>query len=151
TFGCADAARVSQVEQTSRAQNERLAAVEKKSAATEEQLQTLTEQQERILSDLDQITKTLARTTDQSSKADKDQAKQIDTLLAQVRALRGSTAGPKSESAPECRWLGRRTILMILRDDMIAADGFTRLYTTLGCPVDYIGPAFACAVLVAQP
>jgi hypothetical protein len=148
---CADLGTVSQLEKASRAQDQRLATLEQKSSAMDAQLKTIADQQERLLADLGDLNKNLTRNSDQSNKSDKDQSKQIDTLLAQVRALRGSAPGPRPETAPECRWLGRRTILMILRDDMIAADGFTRLYTTLGCPLDYIGPAFACSVPASQP
>ncbi|HZD26847.1 MAG TPA: hypothetical protein VE631_11335 [Alphaproteobacteria bacterium] len=48
--------------------------------------------------------------------------------------------------APECSWVGERVVTALLRDDVIAADGFQRFYRTFGCPVDHLGRAFGCAV-----
>lgn len=83
-----------------------------------------------------------------------EQSRQLDIVRLQLRSvegqLRGTTPAPRGEATAECKWLGKRTILTLLRDDLIAAEGLTRLYTGLGCPVGYLGQAFGCTVRAAQ-
>ncbi len=47
-------------------------------------------------------------------------------------------------------WLGKRTITVLLRDDLIASKGFLEIYTNLGCPIQHIGRAFGCATPAAN-
>ena len=50
----------------------------------------------------------------------------------------------------ECAWLGKRVILVLLRDDLIATKGFMEIYTNFGCPIQHIGRAFGCATPAAN-
>ena len=50
----------------------------------------------------------------------------------------------------ECSWVGKRTIRVLMRDDLIAAEGFLKFYNVFGCPVRYLGQAFGCALGVAE-
>jgi hypothetical protein len=141
----------------SRSRDDRITKLEKDSAETQAQLKTLVEQQQHQLQELSQlsarITGIVERATAQLEASERSRAelnKQIDALSAQNRGIRSGFATPKSDAAAECRWLGRRILLVLLRDDLIATDGFMRLYATLGCPVDYIGPVFACVNPGAQ-
>lgn len=52
---------------------------------------------------------------------------------------------PKSQNA-QCSWTGKRMMHVLLRDDLIAADGFMRFYETFGCPVTHLGDAFGCSI-----
>lgn len=57
---------------------------------------------------------------------------------------------PKRESivdSQECTWVGKRTIRVLMRDDLIAADGFLKFYKTFGCPVQHLGKAFGCSLI----
>lgn len=54
-----------------------------------------------------------------------------------------STIDPRTQEA-DCAWVGKRTIRVLVRDDLIAAEGFMRLYTAFGCPVPHLSGAFAC-------
>lgn len=54
------------------------------------------------------------------------------------RDLRAATA--------ECAWVGKRTIRVLMRDDLIAAEGFLKFYSAFGCPTRHLGQAFGCAV-----
>jgi hypothetical protein len=49
----------------------------------------------------------------------------------------------------ECAWLGKRVILVLLRDDLIATKGFMEIYSNFGCPIQHIGQAFGCSTPVA--
>ncbi|MBL27865.1 MAG: hypothetical protein CMM50_10005 [Rhodospirillaceae bacterium] len=48
-----------------------------------------------------------------------------------------------------CGWLGRRVVTVLLRDDLIAAQGFMDIYTRFDCPVPHLGLAFGCSVPAA--
>lgn len=50
----------------------------------------------------------------------------------------------------ECSWVGKRTIRVLMRDDLIAAEGFLKFYNTFGCPVRYLGQAFGCSLAVPE-
>jgi len=139
------------------ARDARISKLEKDSGEIREQLQSILEEQRKQVKDLEMLTARISsladRTVAQLEAAERshaDQNKQFDTMVSQGRGYRGALGSPKTESAPECRWLGRRILLVLLRDDLIAADGFTRFYATLGCPIDYIGPVFACVNPSAQ-
>jgi len=47
----------------------------------------------------------------------------------------------------ECSWVGKRTIRVLMRDDLIAADGFLKFYNAFGCPVRHLGQAFGCSLI----
>ena len=54
------------------------------------------------------------------------------------------------EQAAECRWIGQRVVLALLRDDVLAADGFRQFYGGFDCPSAFLGRAFGCAVPHAE-
>lgn len=54
-----------------------------------------------------------------------------------------STIDPRTQEA-DCAWVGKRTIRVLVRDDLIAAEGFMRFYTAFNCPVPHLSSAFAC-------
>ncbi len=54
-----------------------------------------------------------------------------------------STIDPRTQEA-DCSWVGKRTIRVLVRDDLIAAEGFMRFYTAFGCPMPHLSSAFAC-------
>jgi hypothetical protein len=49
----------------------------------------------------------------------------------------------------ECSWIGKRMILVLLRDDLIATKGFLEIYTSFGCPIQHVGQAFGCSTPAA--
>jgi hypothetical protein len=53
---------------------------------------------------------------------------------------------PGTPPSPECAWTGQRIVLALLRDDVLAADGFLGFYSRFGCPDGHLGRAFGCAV-----
>lgn len=71
-------------------------------------------------------------------------------LLPSVRPpSRSESARPSPAQRAECVWLGKRTITVLLRDDLIASKGFLEIYTNLGCPIQHIGRALGCSVPAA--
>lgn len=48
-----------------------------------------------------------------------------------------------------CGWLGRRVVTVLLRDDLIAAEGFMDVYGRFDCPMPHLGLAFGCSVPAA--
>jgi len=59
-------------------------------------------------------------------------------------------AAPGTPPSPECAWTGQRIVMALLRDDVIAADGFLSFYSRFGCPDGHLGRAFGCAVPLAS-
>ena len=66
-------------------------------------------------------------------------------------------AEPQEAAAPPavnpldsaCGWLGRRAVTVLLRDDLIAAEGFLDVYRRFDCPMPHLGLAFGCSVPAA--
>jgi len=54
-----------------------------------------------------------------------------------------SAIDPRTQE-PDCAWIGKRTIRVLVRDDLIAAEGFMHFYTAFACPVPHLSEAFAC-------
>lgn len=156
--GCADVSRVQEIERGDRVRDERIAAVEKSSVESAKRLEALLDEQKRLLTDLAQQSSRTAETVERTGKlldplgkTRPDSGKPGESGFVLGRELRAGAAAPRPETAADCRWLGGRTILMLLKDDLIAADTFARLYAMWGCPIEHLGPAFACAVPLAQP
>ena len=59
-------------------------------------------------------------------------------------------AAPGTPPSPECSWTGQRIVMALLRDDVIAAEGFLGFYSRFGCPDGHLGRAFGCAVPLAN-
>lgn len=55
-----------------------------------------------------------------------------------------------ADNRAECAWLGKRTVRVLIRDDLIAAEGFYRFYQAFGCSPEHLGRAFACATPAAD-
>lgn len=51
----------------------------------------------------------------------------------------------------QCAWLGKRILLLLARDDVVAAGDFSRFYVGFGCPEDHLGKAFGCLVAFEAP
>jgi len=69
----------------------------------------------------------------------KDQ-KKIDEFAEAIRVLGGPAANP------ECVWLGRRVVSLMLNDDLDTAFRHLDLYDRFGCPGGHIQAAFRCFV-----
>lgn len=59
-------------------------------------------------------------------------------------------AAPGTPPSTECSWTGQRIVMALLRDDVIAAEGFLGFYSRFGCPDGHLGRAFGCAVPLAN-
>jgi hypothetical protein len=78
-----------------------------------------------------------------TSEPAKDQ-KKIDEFAEAIRVL----GGPASN--PECVWLGRRVVTLMLRDDLDTAFRHLDLYDRFGCPGGHIQASFRCSVRQGQ-
>ncbi len=146
--GCIEASRLASIEQGDRERDERLQALEQSSMSGVDKQKAKRDEEERRAARLAEL---LERTVARLDALASDRAEQSRQLEALREQLRGSKAAARSETAAECRWLGKRAILVLLRDDIIAGEGFTRLYTSMGCPLEHLGQAFGCAVPAAPP
>lgn len=77
-------------------------------------------------------------------------AQQAVAPAAQPAAAMVVRIAPGTPPAPECAWTGQRIVQALLRDDVIAADGFLDFYRGFGCPDGHLGRAFGCAVPLAN-
>lgn len=57
---------------------------------------------------------------------------------------------PDRAGSAECAWLGHRAVSVLLRDDLIATEGFLRVYRRFDCPDQHLKAAFGCAVAAAN-
>lgn len=85
----------------------------------------------------------VARPTAQPDSATPDATPQ--PVVKPVAPRRDRITATRSANA-DCMWTGKRTIQVLTRDDLIAADGFLKFYNTFGCPVRHLSAAFACTV-----
>lgn len=51
---------------------------------------------------------------------------------------------------PECRFVGVKMVRVMLRDDLIAAEGFNKFYGRFDCPTEHLGHALGCAAPAAR-
>jgi hypothetical protein len=149
--GCYEAMRSVGTDQGNQDRDERLKTLEEESLAVQARLKALTDEEEKRAARLTELLERATSRLDSLTKDSADRSRQLDALRDEIRAMRPTVATPRNESAPECRLLGRRAIIVLLRDDMIAAEGFIRLYTTFGCPMERLGLAFGCAIPAAPP
>ncbi|MEO5336068.1 MAG: hypothetical protein H7841_04100 [Magnetospirillum sp. WYHS-4] len=54
-------------------------------------------------------------------------------------------------STSQCTWLGKRVLLLLAREDVVAAGDFSRFYVWFGCPDDHISKAFGCLMAAEVP
>jgi hypothetical protein len=88
---------------------------------------------------------TLAQTADVKpgtaparSQAEGDGQKKIDEFAEAARALGGPAANP------ECVFLGRKAVGLLLRDDLDTAFRHLDLYDRFGCPSGHVQATFRC-------
>jgi hypothetical protein len=77
--------------------------------------------------------------------APKDAAKEpqkVDEYAEAKRVLNGPAGNP------ECVWLGRRVVSLLLRDDLDTAFRHLDLYDRFGCPSGHIQATFRCLVVL---
>lgn len=58
---------------------------------------------------------------------------------------------PKPTPTVGCAWIGTRAIHALIRDDMVAAGDFQKLYLAFGCPAHYLRPVLDCVVKNGTP
>jgi hypothetical protein len=51
----------------------------------------------------------------------------------------------------QCTWLGKRVMLLLAREDVVAAGEFSRFYVGFGCPETHLGNAFGCLIAAEIP
>jgi len=77
--------------------------------------------------------------------AEPEGTKKIDEFAEAAKAL----AGPAG--SPECVWVGRRAVSLLIRDDLDTAFRHMELYDRFGCPSGHIQAAFRCLVRQGNP
>jgi hypothetical protein len=75
-----------------------------------------------------------------AADAVKETQKKIDEIAEATRVLNGPAGNP------ECVWLGRRVVNLLLRDDLDTAFRHLDLYDRFGCPSAHIQATFRCLV-----
>ncbi len=58
---------------------------------------------------------------------------------------------PPAKPSPGCSWLGVRTVQALIRDDLVAASDFQRLYQSFGCPQQQLRITLDCVVKYGTP
>lgn len=94
-----------------------------------------------------------ARAQDQSKSAAptnpgdaaKDNQRKIDEFTEAAQAINGPAGNP------ECVWLGKRAVILILRDDLDTAFRHLDLYDRFGCPGGHIQAAIRCVTRFGIP
>lgn len=69
---------------------------------------------------------------------------------AAASALPGKAAEVAAMSK-QCIWLGKRVMLLLAREDVVAAGEFSRFYVGFGCPEEHLGNAFGCLIAAEIP
>ena len=70
--------------------------------------------------------------------ANKDAQRKVDEFTQAAQAINGPAGNP------ECVWLGRRVVRLMLDDDLDTAFRHLDLYDRFGCPGGHIQAAFRC-------
>ncbi|MBI2586289.1 MAG: hypothetical protein HYW28_10555 [Rhodospirillales bacterium] len=58
---------------------------------------------------------------------------------------------PPAKPSPGCTWLGVRVVQSLIRDDLVAAGDFQRLYQSFGCPQQQLRITLDCVVKYGTP
>lgn len=58
---------------------------------------------------------------------------------------------PPAKPSAGCTWLGVRTVQALMRDDLVAASDFQRLYQSFGCPPQQLRITLDCVVKYGTP
>ncbi len=81
----------------------------------------------------------------QRPQGEAEAAKKVDEFAEAARHI----VGPAGQ--PECVWLGRRAVSLLIRDDLDTAFRHMELYDRFGCPASHIQAAFRCLVRQGPP
>jgi hypothetical protein len=85
-----------------------------------------------------------AKPTDQAPPSGQEPAKdnqKVDEFAEAQKAVSGPAGNP------ECVWLGRRVVSLLLNDDLDTAFRHLDLYDRFGCPSGHIQASFRCLLL----
>jgi hypothetical protein len=85
-----------------------------------------------------------AKPTDQAPANGQEPAKEpqkVDEFAEAQKALGGPAGNP------ECVWLGRRVVSLLLNDDLDTAFRHLDMYDRFGCPSGHVQASFRCLVL----
>jgi len=77
--------------------------------------------------------------------AAKDAQRKVDEFTQAAQAINGPAGNP------ECVWLGRRVVGLMLNDDLDTAFRHLDLYDRFGCPGGHIQAAFRCVTRFGLP
>jgi len=77
--------------------------------------------------------------------AAKDNQRKIDEFTEAAQAINGPAGNP------ECLWLGKRAVILILRDDLDTAFRHLDLYDRFGCPGGHIQATIRCVTRFGIP
>jgi hypothetical protein len=75
----------------------------------------------------------------------KDNQRKIDEFTEAAQAINGPAGNP------ECVWLGKRAVILILRDDLDTAFRHLDLYDRFGCPGGHIQATIRCVTRFGIP
>lgn len=81
-------------------------------------------------------------------------AKKAPPAAATPGAVASAAPGKAAEVAAmskQCIWLGKRVMLLLAREDVVAAGEFSRFYVGFGCPEEHLGHAFGCLIAAEIP
>jgi hypothetical protein len=87
----------------------------------------------------------IAQTTPAEPTPSATMAKPAIPAVKPMSPVRLRAAASRSENA-DCAWTGKRTVQVLVRDDLIAAEGFFKFYNAFGCPTQHLSEAFSCTV-----
>ena len=76
--------------------------------------------------------------------AESDGQKKVDEFAEAAAKLSGPAANP------ECMWLGRRAVGLLVRDDLDTAFRHLDLYDRFGCPSGHVQATFRCVLLLGD-
>jgi hypothetical protein len=135
TASCADANRVAALERAQRARDENTLRVAEESGRMAKQVELLAQRNQQLAEAMERMAGTVAslreRLAQQDQPAVEPQRRERTDRTAAAPRRRNAGDPARPETYPECAWLGKRAISVLLNDDPIAADGFTRMYTEL--------------------
>jgi hypothetical protein len=86
-----------------------------------------------------------AQGTDQkAAEAKKDANTEVRKTIEEINEVGRQLNGPAAN--PECYWLGKKVINLLVRDDIDTAFRHLDLYDRFGCPGGHIQATFRCLV-----
>lgn len=70
--------------------------------------------------------------------------------LPRPRPLTLETDARTTAQSDRCRWLGKRIVSLLTRDDAMAASDFNPFYEQFGCPTEHLAGAFGCVIATTE-